>query len=974
MTLPSPIPPTPPLTRHRSDTILSTSSSSSYPKVQTPETPSILSRLSFAGAGHDLFRDEAKQTGKDQGSLGMYTLKRRASSYEFGALLGEAAVIERGRGTGWSGLSGWAFGADEAGPSHQEQERANMPFVESPTEESTGFHYPLPNASSTSPPDEPYFSHVPSDPPTEPPSLPTSTPALTDKPASASERRSSWFQKAALDKLPRSRSSFKSFSSSGPQQSTFGPSSQSPSIASISATSQSTPPHPHPHPKREKFQSLISFSRPRKASYSSQSPFADAPPPPPPQTQDNSNHAPSHPVPVAGGYRPWSPPPMLPSAGPSGEQVTVQRFDFCKRGPTGDDAQSPGAGDEEWMVKVDRKGKGRAVPLPPPLGLNPPMGIHNRHHNLPLPAHCTPFTTGETKPKDKPVSLTFEQLPHEIRVMVMRGVMEGWPESLRTKMAGELRGRKELIRLSVSKSWESLCFDGQLWPHLTLSSFAHLLHPSTLFRILRHSSSFITHLSLRGMDKVGGYTILSALGGLSPDGLELGLETMDLQGCLGISSRDICLLVARSGRLRRLCLRSVPHVTVETLISILSNAPLLEELDVSYCSNILLPDIAHAFAHSSHHSSRLRKLRMAGVNGMFPEDIWTILTDSGVLPGLEVLDLQNCSGLSENTFAPLLSSNPTALSSLTHLNLSSTPLTPSIFTHLTHLLPNLQILQLARIHRFYDPDDDDDGHALAEMLKSMPKLRKVDLEDTAGMSGVCDLVLKVMTPGEYAYEDGEGEGEGEVVGMELEELNIGYGDVTSEAVVDLIHRCKKLRVLDVDNTSVGNTVMRAFNRHIPSPSPSSSSSSPSHLRRLSLIDCPSITSQAYAPLSPRTRPRQGWPGWQAVPFGYDPTGHGDGDEMADEKVVLKTFWSWRRVAAPKGWREVRKEAERVERVAEVEERKMKDVGAGAGAGDGESAGARPIPNARAKESVSRMKMRGSESDGLYDERVGCVIA
>ncbi|TYJ51931.1 hypothetical protein B9479_007470 [Cryptococcus floricola] len=808
MSLPSPpsppsppsTPPTPPLTRHRSDTILSTSSSNSYPNLQTPETPSILGRLSFAGAGHELFRD------------------------------------------------------DDAGPSHQEQERANMPFVESPTEESTGFHYPLPNASPTSPPDEPHFTHLPSDPPT-------------------AERRPSWFQKTALDKLPRSRSSFKSFSSPENEQSTFGTSSQSPSISSISATSQST--HPHPHPKREKFKSLISFSRPRKASYSSQSSFADS--------------------------------------------------------------QTPGAGDEEWMVKVDRKGKGRAVPLP--FGLKPPMGIHNRHHSLPLPAHFAPFTTAETNAKDKPVSLTFEQLPHEIRVM-------------------------------VSKSWESLCFDGQLWPHLTLSSFAHLLHPSTLFRILRHSSSFITDLSLRGMDKVGGYTILTALGGLSPDpGLQLGLETMDLQGCLGISSRDICSLVGRSGRLRRLCLRSVPHVTVETLISILSNAPLLEELDVSYCSNILLPDIAHAFAHSSHHSSRLRKLRMAGVNGTFPDDIWTILTSSGVLPGLELLDLQNCPGLSSETFAPLLSSSPTALSSLTHLNLSSTPLTTSIFTHLTHLLPNLRILQLARIHRFHDPDDDDDGQALAGMLESMPKLRKVDLEDTAGMSGVCDLVLKAMTPGEYAYEDGEG-----VVGMELEELNIGYGDVTSEAVVDLIHRCKKLRVLDVDNTSVGNTVMRAFNRPTPSPptpsySSSSSSNSPPPLRRLSLIDCRSITSQAYAPLSPLTRPRQGWPGWQAVPFVYDP--NGDGDEMEGEKVVLKTFWSWRRVAVPKGWREVREEGERV---AGVEERKMKGVGVGAGAVDGARAGARPIPNARAKESVSMMKMRRSKSDGLYDERVGCVIA
>ncbi|WVQ72165.1 hypothetical protein IAR50_001710 [Cryptococcus sp. DSM 104548] len=918
------IPTTPRLIRHRSDTILSTSSSSSFPKIQTPPTPSISGRLSFAGAGLDLLGDESKV---EQGSPSSITLARRASSHELGALLAQSAEV--GRDGGWSGASGWWFDLNDPSPS-QHPGRTDMPFVRNPTEEPTKFHNSLPKSRQTSSPETSHLSHLPTspDPSISPLALPSSAEACGGDNATIG-RRPSWFQKNARSKLSRSRSSFKLFGVSTSRQSTVESTSQSPSISSVSATSQST------HPRREKLKSLISFSRPRRISHSSQSSFVEAPPPPLPQPLEST--------PISGARRTWSPPPMLPSTGPSGERVTIQRFDFRE----GDgDVASEMVEDEDCMVRVNRKGKGRAVQLPP--GFRPPMGVHGRHHSLPLPSvqHFIPSPTIDIK--SKPAPLAFERLPHEIRVMIMRAVMEDWPENPKTRSAGVSRGRKELIRLSVvSKSWESLCFDGQLWPHISLSSFAHLLHPSTLFRLLRHSSSFITQFSLRGMDKVGGYTILTALGGLSADHLELRLETLDLQGCLGISSRDICSLVARSPHLRCVCLRSVPHVTVETLTSILSNAPVLEDLDVSYCSNILLPDLVHALDHTSHNSSRLRVLRMAGVKGMLPEGAWAVLEKARVLPGLEVLDLQGCPGLDEDTFSRIASEQPTLLHSLKHLNLSTTPLIPSVFAHLTNILPNLEILEMARIHRFYDPDDDDDGHGLAEMLKSMPKLRKVDLEDTAGMSGVCDLVLRAITPGEY--EDGD------VVGKALEELNIGYGDVTSEAVVNLINGCKRLRILDVDNTSVGNTVMRTFSRR------TSTSSSP--LRRLSLIDCRSITSQGYAPLSPHTRPRQGWEGWQALPFEYD----ANGDEMC-EKLVLKTFWSWRRVAAPKGWRETRADSEQLALV----ESKTRGVGV-LGADGGKSSAPRPT-KVRANEAVLRMKMGRSRSEGLYDDRVGCIIA
>ena len=74
---------------------------------------------------------------------------------------------------------------------------------------------------------------------------------------------------------------------------------------------------------------------------------------------------------------------------------------------------------------------------------------------------------------------------------------------------------------------------------------------------------------------------------------------------------------------------------------------------------------------------------------------------------------------------------------------------------------------------------------------------------------------------------------------------------------------------------------------------------------LSLIDCRAITPAAYSSLAPSTRPRAGYTGWSATPFMYE-----EAEQEESGRTILKTFWSWKRVGIPKGWREVRGNAER----------------------------------------------------------------
>ena len=87
--------------------------------------------------------------------------------------------------------------------------------------------------------------------------------------------------------------------------------------------------------------------------------------------------------------------------------------------------------------------------------------------------------------------------------------------------------------------------------------------------------------------------------------------------------------------------------------------------------------------------------------------------------------------------------------------------------------------------------------------------------------------------------------------------------------------------------------MREFMRRRSSPEAS-----------LSLIDCRAITPAAYSTLAPSTRPRAGFGGWPATVFNYE-----DVEMPESEKTVLKAFWSWKRVGVPKGWREVRANAQ-----------------------------------------------------------------
>lgn len=300
------------------------------------------------------------------------------------------------------------------------------------------------------------------------------------------------------------------------------------------------------------------------------------------------------------------------------------------------------------------------------------------------------------------------------------------------------------------------------------------------------------------MDAVGGKMLIKALVGENVDiklydhidlTPRLNIQRLDLSGCKTLTENDLCWIISCCPNLRSLNLRGLSAVGPKS-IGFIWKIETLEEIDVSYCRALELPSLLSYIKRISEvQAKNLRSIRAAG---LFFRSNMLLLSIIRRCHNLERLDLQGCHGLTDDMFENFHNyciEDDKCLTSLTHLNVSNTPLTPAIFTYLNGHLPNLTHLEMANLSGADNPDDDDDGYELSKMLKSMPKLRKVDLEDTAGLSGVSDMVLEALTPMD---------GDVGTTGCELEELKIGYARVSSGAIVDLIKGCKKLRVLELD--------------------------------------------------------------------------------------------------------------------------------------------------------------------------------
>ncbi|KAF5392402.1 hypothetical protein D9757_002293 [Collybiopsis confluens] len=577
-----------------------------------------------------------------------------------------------------------------------------------------------------------------------------------------------------------------------------------------------------------------------------------------------------------------------------------------------------------------------------------------RSNSAPLPVSALDYIPVVTEDVFAPIAcfrnLFDELLPRELKLQILASLV-ALHESDRTRLTAQVdwtvtraissknrwlgkdRAVRELIKLGrVSKGWQDLIYDGQLWSTLELRSF-----PTTsrtlLAKVAKTGGRFIHSIDLSGHVNVNSATLLSMTDNMSlpsvitsPPSTHTQLTCINFRGCTALSTRSLHYLLVRGPCLQQVCFRGLQSVTNNTCDIIAMYCPRITKLDLNRCPNMDAVGLKRLIGAVKARGQLLewRELRISGLKKT-DDDMMALLGQ--VAPFLEVLDLSYAYQLhnsaidafvsvfdhnSEDCKSVLLTAREVGrdqagdsskyrrrITRLRHISLSScVMLTDIACSHLAYAVPRLEFLELAGIGEELGEE------GLIRLLCTTPLIRRLDLEDA---TEVTDAVLNAITPEQHDHGTARGIKQLEP-GHALEHLIISYAaEVTDDALLALIQSCPRLQVLEADNTRIGPNVLREF-CELQRPH-----------SKIVAVDCRSITESSVKDLAPLVRPRRGWRGWDARKlrfldgrdFGAGPNHRGERDqekeavmkaalgqdELDEKRVVLKAFYSWQAVDA-----------------------------------------------------------------------------
>ena len=296
---------------------------------------------------------------------------------------------------------------------------------------------------------------------------------------------------------------------------------------------------------------------------------------------------------------------------------------------------------------------------------------------------------------------------------------------------------------------------------------------------------------------------------------------------------------------------------------------------------------------------------------------------------------------------------------LRHLALSGCNLLSDVGVgYLAFAVPRLEILELAGI----GPELRDEG--LVRLLRTTPYLRCLDLDEACEIT---DETVEAIIPSRRETDEERelGLGLGPVFnsasatstsnntsaatttrenssppepGLHLETLNLSYASrINDDTLHTLVRSCPKLKHIELDNTRVSGTTVKAFVRLMRKRQEEGAS--------IVVVDCRGVGENAVRDLVGSTRTRMGWRGYEAKELGYldarDYVDHKDDaidstrdedndkddsdsedeeeeynralgplgvgtDECDEKRVTLKSYYSWQVVNAVEAARETRR--------------------------------------------------------------------
>ncbi|KAJ5294402.1 hypothetical protein N7508_009223 [Penicillium antarcticum] len=480
-------------------------------------------------------------------------------------------------------------------------------------------------------------------------------------------------------------------------------------------------------------------------------------------------------------------------------------------------AEFPGSNLRPRLVDTD----GPSSPLP---------------RTVPLPSDVRPASRGSPR-TGTPVGTRMEEIvfpdPEEpVKTFDFWGDM---PRELKMEVFQHLTPQ-EIVRCSaVSKAWNEMCYDGQLWSKVDTTEYYSKIPSDVLVKLITSGGPFVRDLNLRGCIQMRDKW--------SSDGERISdlcrnVVNFSLEGCR-IDKPSIYSFLLRNPRLENINVSGLSSITNSAMKVIARSCPQLETLNVSWCNNV----DSSGLLRIVQSCERLKDLKASEIRGFSNEKFTLALFERNSLERL----IMSRTDLTDESLKILVHGKNPNMDLLTdrpvvpprrfrHLDLHQcAEVTDAGLKSLAHNVPDLEGLQVSQCSELTDS-------SIIDIIQTTPKLSHLEMED---LENLTNSVLVELAKSSCA--------------QHLEHLNISYCESLSDTgMLQVMKSCPKLRSVEMDNTRVSDLTLMEASFRIRKRG--YSDDLPEVGLRLVIFDCANVTwagvkevlsSNAYTPRASR---------------------------------------------------------------------------------------------------------------------------
>lgn len=361
------------------------------------------------------------------------------------------------------------------------------------------------------------------------------------------------------------------------------------------------------------------------------------------------------------------------------------------------------------------------------------------------------------------------------------------PQELKMEIFQYLTPQEIVCCSSVSKAWNEMCYNGQLWSKVDTTEYYSKIPSDVLVKLITSGGPFVRDLNLRGC--------VQMCEKWSSDGERISdlcrnVVNFSLEGCR-IDKASVYSFLLRNPRLEYINLSGLSSVTNSAMKVIARSCPQLETLNVSWCNNVDTTGLLRIV----QSCERLKDLRASEIRGFKDEKFTLALFERNTLDRL----IMSRTDLTDHSLKMLIHGENPNMDILTdrpivpprkfrHLDLHHCPeVSDDGLKSLAYNVPDLEGLQISQCSELTD-------ESVMDVIRTTPKLSHLELEDLENLTNVT-LVQLAESP----------------CAQHLVHLNISYCESLSDTgMLRVMKNCPKLRSVEMDNTRVSDlTLMEA---------------------------------------------------------------------------------------------------------------------------------------------------------------------